>query len=74
MKLLNTTQPIFLCVWNEGSDFEIVEAHTCDTFYAEYKNTNLFSDDTGMGFLSNLEFLRVGDSYLDDNMQVTRIF
>jgi len=75
MKLLNTTTPIYLCVWNEGSsEHEIVEVHTQGTLFDEYKNTNLFSEDTGEGFLYSLDFLRVGDTYTDDNMTIKRIY
>lgn len=73
MKSLNTTQPIFLCAWNEGSDFEIVQIHTSQSFYDEFKSTNLFSDDAEEDLLSNFEALEVGDTYTNDNMQVKRI-
>lgn len=74
MKLLNTKQPIYLCVWNEGSEFEIVEVHTQGTFFDTYKNTNLFSEDTGEGFLYTLDTLAIGKTYIDDNMAITRIY
>lgn len=72
MKLLNTTQPIFLCVWNEGSEFEIVEVHTQGTFFDTYKTTNIFSED--MRVLYILDTLAIGETYTDDNMQITRIY
>ena len=74
MKLLNTKQPIYLCVWNVGSEFEIVEVHTQGTFFDTYKNTNLFSEDTGEGFLYTLDTLAIGKTYIDDNMAITRIY
>jgi len=74
MKLSNTTQPIYLCVWNEGSAFEIAEVHTQGTFFDEYKNTNLFAADTDEGFLHTLDTLSIGQTYTDDNMAITRIY
>lgn len=74
MRLLNNKQSIYLCVWNEGSEFEIVEVHTRDSFYNEYKDTNLFSEDTEDGFLFTLDTLSIGKTYTDDNMTITRIY
>lgn len=74
MKLLNTTQPVYLCVWNEGSEFEIVEIHTQGTLFDEYKDTNLFAADTEEGFLYTLDTLSIGKTYTDDNMTITRIY
>jgi hypothetical protein len=73
MKILNSKLPIYLCVWNEGSDFENSEIHTKQSLFDEYKDTNLFSADTGDGFLVSLEKLNKNETYIDDNMQITRI-
>jgi hypothetical protein len=75
MKLLNTIQPVYLCIWNEGSnEHEIVELHTQGSFFDEYKNTNLFATDTGDGFLVSLDKLNKNETYIDDNMSIKRIY
>lgn len=75
MKLQTTTQPIFLCVWNEGSsEHEVIEVHTLGSFFDAYKDTNLFSEDTDEGMMVSLEELAIGRTYTDDNMQIKRIY
>lgn len=75
MKLSNTKQPVYLCIWNEGSDIgEVIEVHTQGSLYDEYKDTNLFSEDTDKGFLVSLDYLRINDTYIDDNMSIKRIY
>lgn len=36
------TEPLFLCRWNDG---EIVEIHTKESLFEQYKDTNLFDED-----------------------------
>jgi len=47
-----TNNNIYLCSWNGD---EIVQIHTKETLYNEYKDTNLFEDDCEIGKYHTLE-------------------
>jgi hypothetical protein len=36
------TAPLFLCRWNDG---EIIQVHTKESLFEQYKHTNLFDED-----------------------------
>ena len=52
-----TRNNIYLCRWNGD---EIVQIHTKETLYNEYKDTNLFDEDNkDYGYKNFMEFLEV---------------
>jgi hypothetical protein len=67
----------FLCVWNEGSDFEIFEVHDFLSLYHGFKKTNLFSEEFedmfGDPIETMLDVMALNQKVTFDNMQVTRI-
>jgi hypothetical protein len=38
----DSNAPLFLCQWNDG---EIIQLHTKESLYEQYKDTNLFDED-----------------------------
>lgn len=38
----NNKEPLFLCTWNNG---DIIQVHTKQSLYDQYKDTNLFDQD-----------------------------
>jgi len=85
MKDLTTLYPHpvkFLCDWDNG---HIVEIHTLDSLFREYRDTNLFDSDLGwyrgdgrsvQNFCSALVELVAGEPgtvWSSDNMKIERI-
>ena len=68
---------IYLCRWNGD---EIVQIHTIETLYKEYKDTNLF-DDKIYGYENWIELLKewqekkydFATTLKDDNFEITLI-
>ena len=60
-----TRNNIYLCRWNGD---EIVQIHTKETLYNEYKDTNLFDEDnTNYSYYKNfMEFLEVWEEKKED--------
>jgi len=55
---------IYLCRWNGD---EIVQIHTKETLYNEYKDTNLFDEDNkDYGYKNFMEFLEVWEIKKED--------
>ena len=55
---------IYLCRWNGD---EIVQIHTKETLYNEYKDTNLFDEDNkDYGYKNFMEFLEVWEEKKED--------
>lgn len=67
-------EPLYLCKWNSG---EIIEAHTRQSLYETYKDTNLyngeFEDDYDMSINEILNELQVEHYRVFDNMEIRRI-
>lgn len=74
INLSNEDRPLFLCKWN-GND--IVEIHTRESFWHEYKITNVFDADFADMFGESIndvfDRLKIEERDLFDNMEIRRI-
>jgi len=76
INLSKESSPLFLCKWNGE---EIVEIHSIESFYEQYKDTNVFEEEEEFvemfGETMNEVFNRLEIDQIDtfDNMQIQRI-
>tara|TARA_R100001244_G_scaffold131836_2_gene105949 strand:- start:3 stop:317 length:315 start_codon:yes stop_codon:yes gene_type:complete len=83
---IKTDKPLFLCSWN-GND--VIQIHTEETLYNEYKDTNLFDEhniswevngkertfNELLKYLSLFNYSGFDDEvYINDNMTIRRIY
>lgn len=66
---------LFLCEWNGG---EIIEIHTINSFYHEYKDTNVYDDNEFIHMFNKtihdvFDELETGAGDWFDNMFIQRI-
>lgn len=74
INLSKETEKLFLCTWNGN---EIIEIHTMDSFWHQYKNTNVFDGDFvemfGESINDVFNRLSVNQKEWFDNMDIERI-
>ena len=74
IKLSNETEKLFLCTWNGN---EIIEVHTMDSFWHQYKDTNVYDADFVELFDITIDdvfnTLEVEERNIFDNMEIRRI-
>ena len=74
INLSKETEKLFLCTWNGN---EIIEIHTMDSFWHQYKNTNVFDGDFvemfGESINGVFNRLSVNQKEWFDNMDIERI-
>lgn len=72
--LSNEKKKLFLCKWNGE---EILEIHTFDSFFEQYKDTNVFDDDFVEDWNETIEQifdrLEIDEREILDNMFIQRI-